>query len=188
MNIICTKSCIILFAYNKSKCLLRFFIIKYIMLCEHQLVSICIICWDLRFLATCIICWDLRFHATSFTFKWCLSYMNNPLIHHMGHDARKPVFRCLWITLAQTSLRIRAVWSAPLLFAFWKVSYVNLLQVKGALAWYWKLTWESAHAWILKILCYWIVWGITLIFMVRLSFYVIPLLIYDVMNDITIIL
>ena len=32
-----------------------------------------------------------------------------------------------------------------------------------------------------------IAWGITLIFMVRLSFYAIPLLIYDVMNDITII-
>ena len=28
-----------------------------------------------------------------------------------------------------------------------------------------------------------IVWGITLIFMARLSFYAIPLLIYDVMND-----
>ena len=37
----------------------------------------------------------------------------------------------------------------------------------------------------LKILCYLIVWGI-IIFMVRLSFYAIPLLIYDVMNDITI--
>ena len=58
---------------------------------------------------------------------------------------------------------------------------------KGALAWYGKLKWESAHAWILKILCCLIVWGITLIFMVRLSFYAIPLLIYDVMNDITII-
>ena len=58
---------------------------------------------------------------------------------------------------------------------------------KGALAWYEKLTWESDHAWILKILCYLIIWGITLIFMVRLSFYAIPLLIYDVMNDITII-
>ena len=42
---------------------------------------------------------------------------------------------------------------------------------KGALAWYGKLTWESAHAWILKILCNLIVWGITLMFMVRLSFY-----------------
>ena len=59
--------------------------------------------------------------------------------------------------------------------------------LKGALAWYGKLTWESAHAWILKIFCYLIVWGITLIFMVRLSFYAIPLLIYDVMNDITLI-
>ena len=58
---------------------------------------------------------------------------------------------------------------------------------KGALACNGKLTWESAHAWILKILCYLIVWGITLIFMVRLRFYAIPLLIYDVMNDITII-
>ena len=58
---------------------------------------------------------------------------------------------------------------------------------KGALAWYGKLTWESAHAWILIILCYFIVWGITLISMVRLNFYAIPLLIYDVMNDITII-
>ena len=59
-------------------------------------------------------------------------------------------------------------------------------QLKGALAWYGKLTWESAHAWILIILCYLIVWGITLIFMVRLSFYAILLLIYDVMNDIII--
>ena len=58
---------------------------------------------------------------------------------------------------------------------------------KGALAWYGKLTWESVHTWILKILCYLIVWGITFIFMVSLSFYAIPLLINDVMNDITII-
>ena len=57
---------------------------------------------------------------------------------------------------------------------------------KGALAWYGKLTWESAHAWILKILCYLIVWGITLIFEMHLRFYAIPLLIYDVMNYITI--
>ena len=31
---------------------------------------------------------------------------------------------------AQTSLCIRAVWSAPLLFAYWKVSYIDLLQAK----------------------------------------------------------
>ena len=67
------------------------------------------------------------------------------------------------------------------------VRFPRTFQDKGALAWYGKLTWESAHTWILKILCYLIVWGITLIFMVRLSFYAIPLLIYDVMNDITII-
>ena len=57
--------------------------------------------------------------------------------------------------------------------------------MKGALAWYGKLTWGSAHAWILIILCHLFVWGITLISMVRLSFYAIPLPIYDVMNDIT---
>ena len=51
----------------------------------------------------------------------------------------------------------------------------------------WELTSDSAHTWILKILCYLVVWGITLILMVRLSFNAIPLLIYDVMNDITII-
>ena len=67
------------------------------------------------------------------------------------------------------------------------VNELYSLFLKGALAWYGKLTWESAHAWILKILCYLIVWGITLIFMVHLSFYAIPLLLYDVMNDITII-
>ena len=48
----------------------------------------------------------------------------------MGLDARKPVLNGLRTTQAQTSLRIRAVWSAPLLFAFWKLSYVDLLQVK----------------------------------------------------------
>ena len=49
----------------------------------------------------------------------------------------------------------------------------------------WKLTWESAHAWNLIILCLLIVWGMTFIFMAHLSFYAIPLLIYDVMYDIT---
>ena len=59
------------------------------------------------------------------------------------------------------------------------------LWTKGALSWYGKLTWESAHAWNLIILCLLIVWGMTFIFMVHLSFYAIPLLIYDVMYDIT---
>ena len=68
-----------------------------------------------------------------------------------------------------------------------KFKNLDIQIIKGALAWYGKLTWEPAHAWILIILCYLIVWGITLIVMVRLSFYAIPLLIYDVMNDIAII-
>ena len=57
--------------------------------------------------------------------------------------------------------------------------------LKGALSWYGKLTWESAHAWNLIILCLLIVWGMTFIFMVHLSFYAIPVLIYDVMHNIT---
>ena len=80
----------------------------------------------------------------------------------------------LCFSLALTVCELRAIF-------FVSSKYVN----KGALAWYGKLTLESAHAWILIILCYLIVWSITLIFMVRLSFYAIPLLIYDVMNDIT---
>ena len=62
---------------------------------------------------------------------------------------------------------------------------LQMFQSKGALSWYGKLTCESAHTWNLIILCYLIVWSMTFIFMVHLSFYAIPLLIYDVMNDIT---
>ena len=56
---------------------------------------------------------------------------------------------------------------------------------KGALTRYGKLTYESVHAWKLIILCLLIAWGMTFIFMVHLNFYAIPLLIYEVMNDIT---
>ena len=56
---------------------------------------------------------------------------------------------------------------------------------KGALAGYGKLTLESVHAWNLIILCLFIDWGMTFIFMVHLSFYAIPLPLYDVMYDIT---
>ena len=48
----------------------------------------------------------------------------------MSIDASKPVFGGLRTAKAQTSLRIPSVWSAPLLFAYWKVSYLNLLQPK----------------------------------------------------------
>ena len=46
-----------------------------------------------------------------------------------------------WVVNNKTSLRIRAVWSAPLLFAYWKVSYINLLQAKFQFSSYslWKL-------------------------------------------------
>ena len=64
-------------------------------------------------------------------------------------------------------------------------SVVFFILFKGALSWYGKLTWESAHAWNLIILCLLFDLVITVIFMVHLSFYAIPLLIYDVMYDIT---
>ena len=43
--------------------------------------------------------------------------------HYMGRNARKPVLWGLPTTKTQTSLHIQTVWSAPLLLAFWKVSY-----------------------------------------------------------------
>ena len=43
--------------------------------------------------------------------------------HEMCLVIRKPVFGGLRTTKAQTSLHIRAVWSAPLLFAFLKARY-----------------------------------------------------------------
>ena len=48
----------------------------------------------------------------------------------MGLDARKPVFRGLGTTKVLTSLRIGAVWSAPLLFANHNVAYLSVLLVK----------------------------------------------------------
>ena len=67
------------------------------------------------------------------------------------------------------------------------IKYIKkiVLSPKGALTRYGKLTWESAHVWNLILLCLLIVWGMNFIFMVHLSFYAIPLLIYDVMYDIT---
>ena len=49
---------------------------------------------------------------------------------YMGLNAKKSVFGGLRTTKAQNSLRIHADWSAPSLFAFWKLSYLNLLQVE----------------------------------------------------------
>ena len=61
---------------------------------------------------------------------------------------------------------------------------VNLIS-KEALTWYGKLTLEAAHVWNWIIVCLLIVWGMHFIFMVQLSVYAIPLLIFDVMYDIT---
>ena len=50
--------------------------------------------------------------------------------HHLRLAVRKPFFGGLWTTRVQTSLHICAVWSAPLLFAYCKVSYPCLIQAK----------------------------------------------------------
>ena len=73
----------------------------------------------------------------------------------------------------------------PVTFSDMFILNIRVNVLKGALSWYGKLTWESAHAWNLIILCLLIVWGMTFIFMVHLSFYAIPMLIYDVMYNIT---
>ena len=44
----------------------------------------------------------------------------------LTNKKQQPVFRGLRTTQAQTSLRIRA----PMLFAYWKESYLDLLQEK----------------------------------------------------------
>ena len=58
-------------------------------------------------------------------------------------------------------------------------------ELKGPVSWYGKLTWESAHAWNLIILCTFVALGMTTIIMVHLIFYVILLKIYDVIYGIT---
>ena len=55
-----------------------------------------------------------------------IEQLGGKVMAQMGLD----VFGGLLSTQAQTSLRILAVWSAPLQLAFWKVSYVNSLLVK----------------------------------------------------------
>ena len=69
-------------------------------------------------------------------FKVCCLYSVNIIKHfmhicghyYMGIVVTKAVFEGVRTTKVQTSLRICTVRSAPLLFAFWKVSYLNLLQ------------------------------------------------------------
>ena len=47
---------------------------------------------------------------------------------------REKSVRWFGTTKEQTSLHIRVVWSAPLLIAHWKVSYLDLLQAKFQLS------------------------------------------------------
>ena len=49
------------------------------------------------------------------------------------------------------------------------VRATGMRNIKGALTWYGKLTWESAHAWNLVILHYLVIWGMTCIFMVLMN-------------------
>ena len=46
--------------------------------------------------------------------SWMMIKWPGYSVDHIGLDTRKPVFGVLRTTQAQTSLRIRAVWSAPL--------------------------------------------------------------------------
>ena len=60
---------------------------------------------------------------------WFLNPTTKPACQ-LGLEARKPVFGGLGTTQAQTSVRIRADWSAPLLLAYREESYLDLLRAK----------------------------------------------------------
>ena len=77
------------------------------------------------------------FDIDSYALRW-----NHNLYMHVqqswvsllyGPWREKTCLRCLGTTKAQTSLRgfIRAVWSAPLLFTYWKLSYLDMLQANS---------------------------------------------------------
>ena len=66
-----------------------------------------------------------------FVFTFSTTYICHfSIFNDMGLDARKPLFGGFRTTKAQTSLHILAVWSAPLLFSKWKVSYLDWLPAK----------------------------------------------------------
>ena len=82
--------------------------------------------------------WLMRYrnilqHAFFLLFNFIIHVLDKDQIwpyYYMGLYARKPFFAGFWTTKAQFSLCIHTVWSAPLLFAYRKVSYQNLLQMK----------------------------------------------------------
>ena len=69
----------------------------------------------------------LKIHSMQRVKNW--SKTSN-IKYYLGLNARKHVFEGLRTTQAQTSLRIRAVWSARLFFADWEVYYLDLLRAK----------------------------------------------------------
>ena len=93
-----------------------------------------------------VISWGFYFHETSqmWSFKKIKPsrkflnlqypvYKNNIICllgNNMGLNARKPIFGGFRTAKAQTSLHIHADWSAPFLFSYWKVQYLDLVQAK----------------------------------------------------------
>ena len=71
------------------------------------------------------LCQEVNFHLTNEYVLICAQALQR--LHNVGLDARKPVFRGLGTAKAQTTLRNHAVWSAPLLFTYWKVLYLDWL-------------------------------------------------------------
>ena len=71
---------------------------------------------------------------------WVFSWYTTPMLvflpchYKWTWDVRKPVFRGLRTTKVQISLCILTVWSAPLLFSFQKVAYLNLPQERFQLS------------------------------------------------------
>ena len=72
--------------------------------------------------------WLLCYWNWKFMIFICIFPVNSHSIN--GPRARKPVSGGSQTKQVLTSLRIRAVWSAPLLFAYCKVSYLDLLRAK----------------------------------------------------------
>ena len=62
--------------------------------------------------------------------KVSLLPVQNNYIYTKRSSTRENLSLGLRTTKGQTRLHIHAVWSGPLLYAYWKVSYQNMLQVK----------------------------------------------------------
>ena len=80
------------------------------------------------------VCIGILLQATSFNLPYQSDYIEDMKkgvgLTHIGLVARKSVFGGLPTTKAQTSLCIRAVLSAPLVFIYWRAAYLGLLRAK----------------------------------------------------------